>query len=300
MFSLTLPRLNRAMNTPTEPPVLLLGGTGRTGRRVADRLLARGHAVRLGSRRGDPPFAWHEPTGWPVLLAGVRAVYVAYAPDLALPESEGQLRRLGAAAVAAGVERFVLLSGRGEPAAARSEAALREAGCPVAVVRSSWFAQDFTEHFLLGPVLDGVVALPTRGHPEVAEAFVDIDDVADAVTALLLRPEPSAETFELSGPALVTFAEAVAQISAATGRRVTYVPLDVADFVAGAVEAGVPAPEAELLGRIFAEVLDGRNEHLTPDVQRVLGRAPNPLADVVRAAAATGVWDVAEPAVASC
>ena len=283
--------------TTSTVPVLLLGGTGRTGRRVADRLRAHGRTVRTGSRRGDPPFAWDDPFGWAALLAGVDAAYVAYAPDLALPEAEGQLRRLGAAAAAAGLERLVLLSGRGEPAAARSEAALREGGCPVAVVRSSWFAQDFSEHFLLGPVLEGVVALPTAGRPEVAEAFVDVDDVADVVTALLLRPEPSAETFELSGPELVTFAEAATVIAGATGRPLTYLALDVDAFVAGAVAAGVPAEEAEPLGHLFAKVLDGRNEHRTDDVRRVLGRAPRRFADVVRDAAAVGAWDVPSSAV---
>ncbi|GAA3566880.1 NAD(P)H-binding protein [Microlunatus spumicola] len=286
------------MTTPTAP-VLLLGGTGRTGRRVADRLRAHGRPVRTGSRRGDPPFAWDEPGGWDALLAGTQAAYVAYAPDLALPEAEGQLRRLGAAAADAGLERLVLLSGRGEPAAARSEAALREGGCPVAVVRSSWFAQDFSEHFLLGPVLEGVVALPTAGRPEVAEGFVDVDDVADVVTALLLRPDPSAETVELSGPALVTFAEAATLIARATGRPLAYVPLDVDGFVAGAVAGGVPPEEARPLGQLFAEVLDGRNEHLTDGVARVLGRPPRAFADVVRDLAATGVWDLDGTAVAS-
>jgi uncharacterized protein YbjT (DUF2867 family) len=300
MFSLISMGLDRPMTTHTEPPVLLLGGTGRTGRRVADRLRSHGRTVRLGSRRGDPPFAWEEPAGWSALLDGVRACFVAYAPDLVLPQAEGQLRHLGDAALEAGVERLVLLSGRGEPAAARSEAALRAAGCPVAVVRSSWFAQDFSEHFLLDPVLEGVVALPTSGRPGVAEAFVDLDDVADVVTALLLRRDPSAETFELSGPDLVTFDEAAAQISRATGRLVTYVPLDVADFVAGAVAAGVPPEDAAPLGQLFAEVLDGRNEHLTPDVRRVLGRDPRSFTDVVRSVAATGVWDVVDAAVASC
>ena len=284
---------------PVLPPVLLVGGTGRTGRRVAERLRAHGRAVRTASRQGDPPFSWDDPAGWPAVLSGVRAAYVAYAPDLVLPQAEGQLRRLGVLAAEAGVERFVLLSGRGEPAAARSEEALRAAGRPVAVVRSSWFAQDFSEHFLLGPVLDGVLALPTRGRPGVAEAFVDVDDLADVVTALLLRPDPSSATFELSGPTLVTFAEAAAQISAATGRPVDYLPLDVADFVAGAVAAGVPVEEAEALGQLFAEVLDGRNEQLTDDVQQLLGRPPRPFADVVRDAAAAGAWET-EPAVASC
>jgi uncharacterized protein YbjT (DUF2867 family) len=300
MDSLIQVRLDRDMTSDLVPPVLLLGGTGRTGRRVADRLRTHGRAVRAASRRGDPPFSWDDPGGWPALLSGVRAAYVAYAPDLVLPQAEGQLRRLGVLAAEAGVERFVLLSGRGEPAAARSEAALRAAGCPVAVVRSGWFAQDFSEHFLLGPVLEGVLALPTRRRPGVAEAFLDVDDLADVVTTLLLRPEPSSETFELSGPALVTFAEAAALIARETGRPVTYVPLDVADYVAGAVAAGLPAEEAEPLGRLFAEVLDGRNEHLTDDVRRVLGRAPRPFADVVRNAAATGVWNLADLAVASC
>ena len=245
------------------------------------------------------PFAWEHPEGWPALLTGVEAAYVAYAPDLAMPEAPGRLRRLGVLAAEAGLERLVLLSGRGEPAAARSEAALREAGRPVAVVRSSWFAQDFTEHFLLGPVLDGVLALPTSGRPDVAEAFVDVEDVADVVTALLLAPEPSAETFALSGPELVTFAEAAAQIARATGRPLTYVPLDVADFVAGAVAAGVEEAEARALGPLFAEVLDGRNEHVTDDVARVLGHAPRRFADLVRRAAADGVWDL-EPTAAPC
>lgn len=262
---------------------------------MADRLRAHGRPVRTGSRRGTPPFAWDDPRGWPALLTGVDAAYVAYAPDLALPEAEGQLRRLGTAAVAAGLERLVLLSGRGETGAVRSEAALREAGCPVAVVRSSWFAQDFSEHFLLGPVLEGLVALPTAGRPEVAEAFVDVDEVADVVTALLLRPEPSTETFELAGPELVTFAEAAAVIAEATGRPLTYLPVDVDDFVAGAVGAGVPAEEAGPIGQLFAEVLDGRNEHLTDDVRRVLGRAPRAFADVVRDAAAAGAWDLPVP-----
>ncbi|SEP79363.1 Rossmann-fold NAD(P)-binding domain-containing protein [Microlunatus flavus] len=287
------------MTTSSRPPVLLLGGTGRTGRRVARRLAARGQRVRVASRRGDPPFAWDAPDGWPALLDGVSAAYVAYAPDLALPEAEGHLRRLGRAARAAGLQRLVLLSGRGEPAAARSEAALREAGVPLAVVRSSWFAQDFSEHFLRDGVLDGVVALPTAGRPDAAEAFVDVDDVADVVVALLLAVEASTQTLELSGPGLVTFGEAAATIAAATGRPLAHLPLDVAGFAAGAVAAGVPREEAEPLARLFAEVLDGRNEHLTDDVARVLRRPPRAFADVVREAAAAGAWDVV-PAGAAC
>lgn len=287
------------MSTSPRPPVLLLGGTGRTGRRVARRLEAHDQGVRVASRRGTPPFAWDAPEGWPALLDGVSAAYVAYAPDLALPQAEDHLRRLGREARTAGLGRLVLLSGRGEPAAARSEAALREAGVPVAVVRSSWFAQDFSEHFLRDGVLEGVVALPTAGRPDVAEAFVDVDDVADVVTALLLAPAAAHETLELSGPALLTFDQAVAEVSAATGRTVVHVALDVPSFVAGAALAGVPREEAEPLARLFADVLDGRNERLTDDVRRVLGREPRAFADVVRAAAVAGAWDGA-PAGAAC
>src|SRR5690349_17306448 len=127
------------MNTQT----LVLGGTGKTGRRVVERLRAQGVPVRVGSR--SLPFDWYDATTWDRALDDVRAVYVSFFPDLAIegaPELVGAFARLAAER---GVERLVLLSGRGEPEAQRSEQELIAAGTRWTVVRCSWFAQNFSE-----------------------------------------------------------------------------------------------------------------------------------------------------------
>ena len=74
-----------AESTQGTKPVLVLGGTGKTGRRVVQRLRARGLPVRVGSRDGQPPFDWEQRATWAPALAGTGAVYLTYYPDLALP-----------------------------------------------------------------------------------------------------------------------------------------------------------------------------------------------------------------------
>jgi uncharacterized protein YbjT (DUF2867 family) len=274
--------------SPTPRTTLVLGGTGKTGRRVAARLVARGHRVRIGSRRGEPPFDWADPSGWRAVLRGVGAAYVAYYPDLAFPGAATRVGVLAGLAVDEGVDRLVLLSGRGEEEALVSEQALRAAGADWTVVRSSWFAQNFSEHFLLDPVLAGEIALPAG---EVAEPFVDLEDVADVAVAALTGQASAGEVYEVTGPRLLTFHDAAAEISRATGRDVRYVPVTAAEYAAAATGHGVPAEEADGLADLFTRVLDGRNAHLTDGVRRALGRAPREFADYVRAAAATGVWE---------
>lgn len=278
------------MTTTRQSPrtTLVLGGTGKTGRRVAARLAARGHRVRIGSRRGEPPFDWADPAGWRAVLRGVGAAYVAYYPDLAFPGAAARIGALAGLAVDEGVDRLVLLSGRGEEEALVSEQALRAAGGDWTVVRSSWFAQNFSEHFLLDPVLAGEIALPAG---EVAEPFVDLDDVADVAVAALTGEASTGEVYEVTGPRLLTFHDAAAEISRATGREVRYVPVTAAEYAAAATGHGVPAEEADGLADLFTRVLDGRNAHLTDGVCRALGRAPREFADYVRAAAAAGVWE---------
>ena len=64
-------------------PILVIGGTGKTGRRVAERLAARGVSVRIGSRTAQPAFDWDDPATWPAAIAGTSAAYVAFAGGLA-------------------------------------------------------------------------------------------------------------------------------------------------------------------------------------------------------------------------
>jgi uncharacterized protein YbjT (DUF2867 family) len=266
---------------------LLVGGSGKSGRRVAERLQSSGRRVRTASRRTEPPFDWNEPATWPAAVAGCQAAYVTFYPDLALPGAADTLGAFAELAVAAGVTRLVLLSGRGEPQAELSEQAVRSSAPNCTVLRCSWFAQNFSEHFLLGPVLDGVIALPAG---DVSEPFVDLDDVADVAVAALVDDGHAGATYELTGPRSITFAEAAAEIAAASGRHVKYVPVSEAEFVVGAVADGLPVDEAEALADVFEKVLDGRNSSATTDVAMILGRPARNFRDYARAAAATGVW----------
>ncbi|MFC0533752.1 NmrA family transcriptional regulator [Phytohabitans kaempferiae] len=266
---------------------LLIGGTGKTGRRVNDRLTARGLPVRVGSRSGRPSFDWNaDPDTWLPLLDGVTAAYITYHPDLAFPGAAESIRAFAERATAAGVRRLVLLSGRGEEEAEISERGVREAGPEWTVVRATWFAQDFNEHFLLPPVLAGEIALPT----DVPEPFVDVEDVADVVVAALTGEGHNGRTYELTGPRLVTFAEAAAEIQAASGRPVRFRKVTPEECAARMVAEGVSREEAEALTDLFARILDGRNAHVTDDVKRVTGHEARDFRDFVREAAATGVW----------
>jgi uncharacterized protein YbjT (DUF2867 family) len=267
---------------------LVLGGTGKTGRRVVERLRARGLPVRVGSRSATPPFDWEDAATWAPALRGVGRVYVSFYPDLAVPgavETVGAFARL---AVERGVPRLVLLAGRGEPEAEQAEQAVRDSGAELTILRSTWFMQNFSEDYMLEDVRRGVIALPAG---ETPEPFVDADDIADVAVAALTEDGHAGALYELTGPRLLTFADAARELARAAGRDVRYVPVPLEEHAAAAAEQGVPGEVVDLLTYLFAEVLDGRNAHLADGVQRALGRAPRDFADYARAAAATGVWD---------
>ncbi|MER7466183.1 NAD(P)H-binding protein [Streptomyces sp. NPDC097981] len=267
------------------PTALVIGGNGKTGRRVAQKLLLRGIPVRIGSRTGAPAFDWNAPVTWGPALEGVDRVYVTYHPDLAFPGAAEQIGAFSEVAVAAGARRLVLLSGRGEEAAQLAEESLKASGADWTVVRSSWFNQNFDESFFLEPVRAGEIALPTA---DAVEAFVDADDIADVVVAALSDDRHIGRTYELSGPRLISFADVAAELSKATGREIAYVPVSHEEYRAVLLENGLPQEFADL----FAMLLDGRNAHLVHGVEEVLGRRPKDFADFAREAAATGVWDV--------
>ena len=271
-------------------PILVLGAHGKTGRRIVERLRARDLPVRLGSRSAHPPFDWEDPGTWRPALEGARAAYVSYFPDLAARGAPEAVGALAAVALDAGVERLVLLSGRGEEEAQRSEEMLRRSGADWTVVRASWFNQNFSEAHFREPLLAGELALPAG---DVGEPFVDAADIADVAVAALTEGRHEGEVYEVTGPRLLTFAQAVEQIASASGRVLRYSPIGLDEFAGALGQEGVPEEEAALLRYLFGEVLDGRNAHVTDGVQRALGRPPRDFADYARAAAASGAWDPA-------
>lgn len=273
---------------------LVVGGTGKTGRRVVGRLRERGLPVRVGSRSGEVPFDWESQDTWAPALQGVGAAYVTYYPDLAVPGAADAIGSFAGLAVRSGVGRLVLLTGRGEEEAQRAEQVLEEAcvspDCEWTVVRASWFAQNFSESFFLEPVLNGEVALPAG---DVPEPFVDAEDIADVAVAALTEDGHSGRVYEVTGPRLLTFAQAIEEIGRASGREVNYVQISMGEFSSSLAEQGVPEDVAGLLGYLFSEVLDGRNAYVTDGVSRALGREPRDFAEFAQEAAATGVWNVA-------
>jgi uncharacterized protein YbjT (DUF2867 family) len=269
---------------------LVIGGTGKTGRRVAERLKAQGRPVRVGSRSGQPPFDWENRATWGPALRGAASAYLSYYPDLAVPGARDAIGELAELAVASGTRRLVLLSGRREEEAQLAEEALQASGADWTIVRCSWFMQNFSEGYLLDPVLSGEVVLPVG---EVPEPFVDADDIADITVAALTGDGHVGELYELTGPRSLTFAEATEEIAQACGHQVSFVPVPMDAYASAAAADGVSADVVALLRYLFTEVLDGRNAEPADGVQRALRREPRDFREFARQAAAAGVWSAA-------
>lgn len=274
---------------PLNGPVLVTGGTGKTGHRVAARLLDRGLEVRIGSRAAHPSFDWSRPQDWQAALSGIKAVYIAYVPDLAMPGATDTIRAFCETAKGLGVERAVLLSGRGEPEAQKCERIVAESGLSWTVVRASWFNQNFSEGAFLEMVLSGQIALPVGAIPE---PFVDVDDIADVAVAALTENGHAGEVYEVTGPRLLTFQEIADVVSLACGRDIKLVTVPHEAFLDGVAASGAPKDVVWILDYLFSTILDGRNASVADGVQRALGRAPKDFTAYARDVAATGLWAV--------
>ena len=282
------------MNTTPTPTgtTLVLGGTGKTGRRVAQRLQDRGRPVRVGTRRGTPPFDWEDPSTWGPAVEGTSAVYISYYPDLAAPGAPEAVTAFAQVALDHDVRRLVLLSGRGEEEAQRAERSLLESGADVTVVRCAWFMQNFSEDFMRDAVLSGQIILPGG---DAREPFVDADDIADVAVAALTEDGHVGQIYELTSPRLYTLTDIATELSRATGRTITYVPVTVEEYAAAAGDHGVPAELVEFLTYLFGQIF-GNNAYTTDGVQRALGHAPRDFTDFADQAATNGAWAIQEVA----
>jgi len=269
---------------------LVIGGTGKTGKRVADRLTAKGHAVRIGSRSSIPPFDWNREAGWDAALHGVSGIYITYSPDLAMPGATDAISALLWRAKLHGVERAVLLSGRGEREAQACEKIVAESGLAFTIVRASWFSQNFSEGAFVDMVRAGAITLPAGDTPE---PFVDVDDIADVAVAALTEDGHDGEIYEVTGPRLMTMADIAADLSAATGREIAFIDVPHDAFIDGLARSGAPQDVVWMLDYLFSTVLDGRNASLTDGVERALGRPPKDFSDYARDVATTSAWRVA-------
>jgi uncharacterized protein YbjT (DUF2867 family) len=276
---------------------LVVGGTGKTGTRLARHLIAAGATARPGSRTPAAPstgaqpvrFDWDDDSTWGPALDGVTGVYLV--PPALRMDHPPLLVRLAEQALAACVQRLVLLSARGvdagpdNPLIAAERAVGAVAGDRLTVIRPAWFMQNFTESFFAPGVASGSLVAPAG---DGAEPFVDADDIAAVAAAALSTDEHGARTYELSGPEALTFAEAAAVLTQHFGHEVRHVDLPVTEWVAGAEANGLPAAYAGMLGALFGIIRDGHDAHLSTGVEDALGRPPTSLAQWAQRVAANG------------
>ncbi|MFG1910801.1 NAD(P)H-binding protein [Kribbella sp. NPDC048928] len=250
---------------------LILGGTGTTGRRIADRLRSAGHEVRTAARSGaDVGVDLDDPSTWE--FGNATAVYLLE-PTV---RPGGRLARFAEAALASGVRRLVLLSASraSDPAHPlhATEQVLRNSSAEWTILHPDWFAQNFSEGTWRAAVDTGTLVLPagTGRTP-----FIDADDIADVATAALTKDGHHGRTYQLTGPEAITFSEAAMHISNA-GRPVEYVAIEPAAYTEQLIAQGVPRAGAELLTSILVAIADGHAGQPTNDVQHVLGRPARP------------------------
>jgi uncharacterized protein YbjT (DUF2867 family) len=279
----------------TNPTVLILGGSGKTGRRVASGVRAAGATARTAARHGaDVTFDWQEVATYGPALEGAEAAYLV--TQGLRPGHAREVATFLDLAEAAGVRHVTQLSARGvEQAppevthrAIELDLAARN-GLTHSILRPNWFMQNFSESFFQPSIAaDGVIPAPTG---DGAEAFVHVEDIAEVAVATLLDPNAHAGAqYALSGPEALTLAQVAERIAAATGRVITHLDLPIQDWVDQNVAAGMPRDYAELHIVLFAALEAGQGATTTDHVQRVIGRLPRSFDDYAAQPEARARW----------
>jgi len=271
-------------------PILVLGGTGKTGSRIIKGLNDMGVPTRIGSRGASPSFDWADKKTWKPALEGTSAVYISYYPDLAVSGAVEDIKAFSELALSMGIDRLVLLSGRGEEEAQLAEKVIQQSGAKWTILRASWFAQNFSESFLLDSVVGGTIVLPVG---DVGEPFIDVEDIAEVAVKALTEAGHEGQLYELTGPRLLSFSQAVQEISEINGKELQYIEVSAESYAKGMEEMGLPKAESDLVMYLFTTILDGRNSNVTDGVQRALGRYPRDFREYAKTASSTGVWEAA-------
>ena len=268
---------------------LIIGGTGKTGRKVVESLELLNQNVRVGSRSSQPAFDWNNEDTWEDVLEGMDKMYITYQPDLAVPGAKQSIENLIALAQKKNLKKVVLLSGKGEREAELCEQVVIHSGLEYSIVRASWFSQNFSESFFLEPIQQGFVALPQA---EVQVPYVDTGDIADVVVEALLHEQHNGNIYQLTGPTTLSFKEAIAEIAEVTERDINFVPITIEEYVAAMKEQGVPADFVWLIEYLFTEVLGNPMvSEISNDIEKVLKRKPKSFVEYVHETKKTGIWE---------
>lgn len=269
--------------------ILVIGGTGKTGRRVVEQLKNKGIEPRIGSRNATPGFDWNDKSTWVKSLEGIKRMYVTYYPDLAIPGAKEAIQSLTTLAKELGVKKVVLLSGKGEVEAEACEQIVANSGLEYTIVRASWFNQNWSESFFLDPILSGNVALPMS---DVLIPYVDADDIAEVATEVLLNDNFNREIIEVTGPELITFKDIVTTIGKVSKRELNFFTITLEQYVDGMRQMQLPEDVIWLIEYLFSHVLTNPNNQLiSNDIERVLGRKATSFTKYAEKTVKTGVWN---------
>lgn len=268
--------------------ILVLGGTGKTGRRVVERLTAMNLPVAIGSRNTQPAFDWENSATWAEVLQDINKVYITFQPDLAIPSAVETITTFVKTAKESGVQHLVLLSGRGEKEAQLCENIVINSGLDWTIIRASWFMQNFSEGFFLDSILANEMVLPKTNSKE---PFINVDDIADVVVSALVNNIHSKKIYELTGPELLTFEKAVSKIAGVKKQNILYQEVSIDEYVDMLRSYELPEDSIWLIKYLFTEVLDGRNESVTNDIEKVLGRKAKDFDNYVVETLETGIWN---------
>lgn len=269
--------------------ILVIGGTGKTGRRVVEQLQKQGIEPRVGSRSATPSFDWDNKDTWVEALDGIERMYVTYYPDLAVPGAKEAIQSLTYLAKELGVKKMVLLSGKGETEAEACEKIVMDSGMDYTIVRASWFNQNWSESFFLEPILSGEVALPMS---DVLIPFVDANDIAEVAATVLLDDTYNGEIIEVTGPELITFKDIVDIISKTNNRSLNFYDITLEQYIDGMKQMQIPNDVVWLIEYLFSHVLTNpKNQLVVNDIERVLGRKAKPFMEYAQETAKTGIWN---------
>jgi uncharacterized protein YbjT (DUF2867 family) len=283
------------MSIDENDTILIVGATGKVGRRLVSRLRESGQAVRAVSHSTEIRFDWHDESTWAAALDGVAAAYMI-PPDEPIPAEA-----FAAAAAAAGVGRLVSQAGRrvhvlAEAVGVGPEAigmyalqeAVRGSGVEWTVLQPNNFNENFSEGDYRGALLAGELALPLEG---TAEPFIAVEDIAAVAAAVLTEDGHHGRIYELTGAEALPFKEAVDILAQASGRPMVFRTETPEEHAEAMRAAGLPDDLVFFLDAMYRVMREGALAPTTGDVKAVLGREPVAFADWAARAAASGAWN---------
>ncbi len=246
-------------------PILITGGTGTTGSRIASRLIELGHRVRIASRKkgalADAEyvyFNWKDASSFTPALEQVKQIYLVapvgvFDPAPYVLPFLKEAKRLGA-------KRVVMLSASVVPENGPVFGALHQAVREFpewTVLRPSYFMQNFIN-------VQHRMSIQTEGRITTASGegklgFIDADDIAETAVRALIDDVPHQTHHILTGPEALSYAEAAEIIGAAAGRRVEHVSISRSELQHKMEAGGLPADYAHFMAKLDEAISMVRN-----------------------------------------